>query len=657
MSAQAFLERNQMIKDLDAKYERQEIPHERRLAYYINANQKNNINIKSNKYFDVLISDDKYLDILPKGINKGSTLELLLKYKNLDKYRTITAGDTLNDYSMLKKYLAIIPKNAEISLVTKLPESKKTYHSFEDGTHGIYEGLEYYNVIKPIGANSTKPRSRSTQASDMVIAYHRMPVDYSIKATKNHIQPNKSPNGIVPTLIELSMNKKAKWICLSEHNYTSVQTKKLNKDIRNYLNSTHLSLTPIFIKKNVYEIFYQKFSKDAFWPILHSFPERAKFNHDDWRIYLDVNKKYVEEISYQLKNNGTVWIHDYNLWMVPYYLRKKRPDAKIAFFHHTPFPSSDIFNMIPWRKEILTSLAQCNQVGFHIPKYASNFHACMQSNFETKVKRLKFSQPKYKSFGCAVGIDKYPETIETEFNNINIAVNPVSVNVNKLKEICHRANVIQESKKIANASSEKIILSAERVDYTKGTVEKLEAYKYFLSQNLDYHSKVTLILIVVPSNKNMSIYNDITSKVNRLVGEINGAYGTYSWTPIKYINRRVPYEKLISYYMASDICLVTPLSDGLNLVAKEFIIANYLSPLSNSGILVISEFAGAAVQLNGSILVNPFDILDMNQKLLHALSYETKLSRVTLKRLYQSILKNNSDLWLSNFMKSMSPKV
>lgn len=636
------------IKGLE-HLERQDQPQERRMSFYVEAEKTpdNLIEMLQKRNCDILFSNNIYLDILPKDVNKGSTLKGLIDHLDLNHDNVIVAGDTMNDFSMYNTgYKGVVLNNSEPLLKEAAKDLENVYFSKANGTDGILEALKHFKVTEQ---KTVTPETVKYGDSDLVMVYHRLPYREVEENGQMVRKKHSSPNGILPTLLGFfSEKQKGSWVAWS---FSETRTPEnfeehvvVDKEKYENLKVCRIPLT----KKDV-EIFYEVFSKESFWLLLHSFHERVNFNHEHWDHFLEINRIFAEKAAQEAAENATVWIHDYNLWMVPEYLRQLRPDVKIAFYHHTPFPSADIFNMVPWRREIVNSLLQCDYVGFHIPQYVDNFVNVVRSNYEIEVNERTNAMPRFKTYGCAIGVDRYVSSLTTELNTVQMGAHPVGINCKNIEDLVNSEKVQQLYEKIKEEIGDrKCIVSVERTDYTKGPIEKLKAYEKFLEDHPDQHGEVSLIMVCTPPAKGMKIYEEITQDIAYNVGLINGRFGRYNWTPIHYVNRMIPFEDVIAYYKAADIGWVTPLRDGLNLVAKEYVIAKHAAGISGS--LVLSEFAGAAVELHGAFLVNPYDTNDMSKTLYRALTASEDDKDARINRMANIISTYDVNEWGRDFL-------
>ncbi|PKO49540.1 MAG: glucosylglycerol-phosphate synthase, partial [Betaproteobacteria bacterium HGW-Betaproteobacteria-21] len=333
------------------------------------------------------------------------------------------------------------------------------------------------------------------------------------------------------------------------------------------------------------EIFYKRFSKEAFWPTLHTFWERAIFREEDWKVFLAVNRKFAERTAAEAAEAATVWLHDYNLWMVPAALRELRPDLKIAFFHHTYFPSADAFNVLPWRREIVGSLLQCDYIGFHIPRQAENFVDVAGGVASLSIVERKACAPRFLSFGCAVGLDTMTTQIEVHGRRIGLGAHPVGLDLERIRRSLADHRTPGRRQAIRNEfAGKRLVISIERLDYTKGTLEKIRAFGDLLATSPELRGKVSLVVVCVPAAKEMTIYDELQGQIEQAVGSVNGQFNEVGWSPIRFFFRPLPFEEVVAWYAEADICWITPLRDGLNLVCKEYVATQ--GQVEGDGVLV-----------------------------------------------------------------------
>ena len=456
----------------------------------------------------------------------------------------------------------------------------------------------------------------TTKTSKFLLLYHRTPFDESKDNKGNTIWiDQKSPNGIIPTLRNLFRTQKnGTWIAWKEVE----ELEKEKSEIINMENPTKFKLKRIPLTKDEVTSFYHLTSKESFWPVLHTFPTHFNVNNADWEIFEEVNKRFANAACEEAAKNAVIWIHDYNLWLTPFFIRNNRPDLKVAFFHHTPFPANDVFAILPWRTQIVESLLCCDLVGFHIPRYTENFARAANCLVGAIKGEKQLVNKKFIAVGSALTEPKVTPWLKHAGRKVKLLSSPVGTSPDIIQNLLKRDDVISHANSIIRGTKKdrKLILSASRVDYTKGNEELLLAFERLLKKRQDMHGKVVLMLACVSAAKGMQIYEDTQRSVEEMVGRINGKYSLIDWVPIRLSTRRVPYEEMVAWFKEADICWITPLRDGLNLVAKEYVAARK----DLGGTLVLSEFTGASVLLNGAILTNPYSQKRMDEAIEQAIS-------------------------------------
>ncbi len=636
-----------------SRWKRQAVPQERRCSYELeNPEGLEEIELLARQLgCSVIFSAGKYLDILPRGVSKGHTLASLLELMDMDSDRVLVAGDTLNDLTMFQLGLkGVVVGGSEPDLVRALQGTEDIFLAQSPGAGGILQAIEYFDLLKEKSAPRVAVPSKDG-ASELVVVYHRLPYDEVEIDGRRQFETPKSPNGIIPTLLGLFRNgRPGAWVAWCQR-----PTRETSPQLPDYIDRESfpgLKIAPISLRKRDIDIFYKIFSKEAFWPVIFSFPSKVVFNEEHWNIFCEVNRLFAQRTAEEASLGATVWIHDYNLWMVPAYLRALRSDLKISFFHHTSFPAPDIFNILPWRRQIIGSLLQCDYIGFHIPSYAENFANVVRSNAPSRTLRKVKCAPRFSTYGCALGIDEYTTAVEVADRNISIGVHPVGIDLNIIEKTVHaeatKARIVRIK---SDLGGKKAILSVERLDYVKGPLEKLEAFERFLEQNPELHEKIVFVNICTPPGPEVEVYNSVRVQIDEAVGRINGRFSRMGWIPIVYFFRSLSFEEVVAYYAASTVAWITPLRDGLNLVAKEFVAVKSMT--DKDGVLILSEFAGAAVELFGALLTNPYDPVDMVQTLKKALGLSPLERRSRLRRLTSIVRNNDISRWCSEFLEGV----
>ncbi|MDT0540101.1 bifunctional alpha,alpha-trehalose-phosphate synthase (UDP-forming)/trehalose-phosphatase [Croceitalea sp. P059] len=384
--------------------------------------------------------------------------------------------------------------------------------------------------------------------------------------------------------------------------------------------------------------FYFGFSNRTIWPLFHYFLEYSEFELDFWDSYKSVNQKFADAILEESGDDDIIWIHDYQLMLVPQMVKEKRPNATIGFFLHIPFPSYEIFRTLPWREEVLEGLLGADLIGFHTYDY--------ERHFLSSVRRL-------------LGLDVSFNDVYLENRVIKVDSFPMGIDYDKFHEAAKKSSALKgkqrsdlqikldEHKK--SAPDTKLIVSIDRLDYSKGIAKRINAFEYFLNKYPEYKEKVRLIILAVPSRSNVPQYKLLKREIDELVGRINGELSTVNWTPIWYFYRSLPFENLIDLYTSSDIAWLTPLRDGMNLVAKEYVATR----TDKTGVLILSEMAGSAYEMNEALLINPNNFEQQADTLKQAITMP-KEEQIARNMFLQNRLKRyNVEVWANEFMNSL----
>ena len=638
--------------------ERQDVPQARRCSYFCTPEQAANPalrEIADELGCDLLYSAELYLDFLPKGVNKGSSLQALADWLELDHDQVLAAGDTLNDLSMLSaSFHGVCVGQSEAALLDATRSHSRTLHASRPGCGGILEAFAHFGFLGEHGIAAERRQAAQPGKAELVMVYHRLPYEeYRNAAGKLQRRRPTSPNGIIPTLLSFfGDGRPGSWVAWAVHedgdepfdSHTTVDAERYPK----------LTAARVKLSKEEVDIFYKRFSKEAFWPTLHTFWERAVFNEDDWQVFLKVNRAFAERTALEAAEGAIVWLHDYNLWMVPAYLRELRPDLRIAFFHHTYFPSADVFNVLPWRRQIVGSLLQCDYIGFHIPRQVENFVDVARGVFPLKTLDRQNCAPRFITYGCAVGLERMTTELDTGTRQVKLGAHPVGLDIDRVRGALEAPKIKELMGQLREEmKGVKLILSVERLDYTKGILEKLNAYERLLADNPELIGKVTLVTVCVPAAREMRVYDELQTQIEQAVGRINGRFARIGWTPLQFFFRSLPFEEVSAWYAMADVMWITPLRDGLNLVVKEFVAAQGL--LGGRGVLVLSEFAGAAAELKGALLTNPHDPADLAQTCYLALNLPKSEAQARLRELFDIVCFNDIRRWGEDVLAGVAP--
>ncbi len=479
--------------------------------------------------------------------------------------------------------------------------------------------------------------------SSLVIVYHREPHEEAVVDGRLVYRANKSPNGIVPTLksffnrIEPGRGAWVAWKIYQPEQGVDFERVIHVEDSNGGYDVSRLPLTAEQV-----ESFYHITSKEALWPILHSFPRLFQYDNVDWETFREVNRMFAEAAAAQVADDGLVWIHDYNLWLVPGYLRHLKPNVRIAFFHHTPFPGPDIFNVLPWRSEIVASLLDCDLVGFHIPRYAKNFAAVVQGLKVAEIAEIDDVEEGLAPPAMALSEPEVPVRLSKGNRTIRLGVTPVGTDPYLIERLLDTEESLALQKQLSDElGGRRLLMAVGRTDYTKGMIESLLAFERLLERRPELIGEVKLLVTSVRAASTMKVYETTQREIEALVGRINGRFSKLDWTPVVLFSSAIPFERLLAHYRIADICLTTPLRDGLNLVAKEFV----ASKRGRAGVLVLSEFAGCAVELPQALLTNPYSNRAMDRALDQALDMPIGEARQRMEQMSRVIRRYDVARW------------
>jgi trehalose 6-phosphate synthase/phosphatase len=392
-----------------------------------------------------------------------------------------------------------------------------------------------------------------------------------------------------------------------------------------------LSLIPVYLTQDDIIEFYEGFSNDVLWPVFHYYASTyTTYKPSNWEYYRSVNHKFKDVILKSVEPGDTIWIHDYQLLLLPSLIRQERPDVSIGFFLHIPFPSHEMFRLIPWRMELLKGMLGADLVGFHTFDDVRHFLS--------SVSRILPMQVSSNVVTC----DERSVVVESF---------PMGIDEQKYAQLTQQPEVKEQALQIREVFKEnKIILSVDRLDYSKGILQRLQAFELLLNENPEYIGKVTLYMVVVPSRDVVPAYAHLRDQIDKKVGNINGRYRTFDWTPVNYYYRSLQPETLSALYSTADVCLVNPMRDGMNLVSKEYV----ASRTNNDGVLILSEMAGASRELIDALIVNPNNIIQVKDAIIQAFNMppEEQRRRMTLMR--QLVAKFTVTHWVEVFMEKLN---
>lgn len=455
----------------------------------------------------------------------------------------------------------------------------------------------------------------------LVIISNRLPITINRKDGELHYHP--SAGGLATGLNSLDQSLERVWI-----GWPGEEVNDPDEQDRIRQDLIEEGLVPVFLTQQEISLYYEGFSNKTIWPHFHYFTQYTTYNDEYWEAYQQANRKFADATIPLIRPDDLVWVHDYQLMLLPAMIREAFPRVSIGFFLHIPFPSYEVFRVLPWRKEILEGVLGADQIGFHTFNYMRHFLSASYriAGFEHNFGKLTVGNR-------LINVDVFPMGIDYEkyaFPEINLGGDDSSFSIKQL------------------AKGKKLIISIDRLDYTKGIPNRLLTFEKFLLNYPEYHRKVSLMLVVVPSRANVDQYQDLKEMVDKLVGNINGQYGTFDWTPVQYFYRSLNFSELITLYQEGDIALITPLRDGMNLVAKEYVASK---EKNKDGVLILSEMAGASNELMDALIVNPQDANGIVEAIHQALTMTDRERRWRLTNMQEKLKKYNVRHWAATFFK------
>jgi trehalose 6-phosphate synthase/phosphatase len=459
----------------------------------------------------------------------------------------------------------------------------------------------------------------------LLVVANRLPFNMTKRAGDFYFRP--SPGGLAVGLSSLRESCEQLWI-----GWPGITNEKLSaqdKDrIRQKLAAENCS--PVFLSQKQIADYYLGFCNKTIWPLFHYFPVRTTYEDRYWKTYKHVNEVFCEEVTKVAEPGDCIWVHDYQLMLLPQLLRERLSDPEIGFFLHIPWPSFELFRLLPWREEILNGLLGADLIGFHTYDYVRHFLSSL----------------------CRIGgLEHTLGEISVDNRVAKVDAFPMGIDYKKYSEAISDTGVRKEADRILETvGKRRIVLSIDRLDYAKGIIQRLEAFDLFLSRNPEYKGKVTLIMVAVPSRTGIEDYKVIRSQLEQLVGRVNGEHGAIGYMPVWYLYRSLPFKKLVALYNVAEVALVTPLRDGMNLIAKEFV----ASKTNGRGVLILSEMTGAASELGEALIVNANNKVQIVRAIKEALEMDP-LEQVERNRLMQKRLARYSiSRWSRDFMGALS---
>ncbi|KAF2155072.1 glycosyltransferase family 20 protein [Myriangium duriaei CBS 260.36] len=467
-----------------------------------------------------------------------------------------------------------------------------------------------------------------TDSGRLILISNRLPITIK-RSDRGEYTFNKSSGGLVSGISGLIKSKEFLW-----YGWAGLQIpEKEVQLVEQRLRDEH-SAFPVFFDDDLADRHYNGFSNEILWALLHYHPGAITFDESAWTAYKTVNQLFADRIAQDLRENDLVWIHDYHLMLLPAMVREKcrenKVNVKIGWFLHTPWPSSEIFRVLPVRREILEGVLQSDLIGFHTYDYARHF---------------------LSSCNRLLVASTTPNSIKFEGRSITVGAFPIGIDPEKftkgLQQQAAKDKIAYYRKEFGDV---KLIIGCDRLDYIKGVPHKLHTFQYFLEQHPEMVGKVKLLQIAIPSREDVDEYRLLKNHVNELVGQINGRFGDMAYNPVHLKHTSVSHDELMALFALSDVCLVASTRDGMNLVAYEYVACQE----EGNGVLVLSEFAGCAQSFaDGSVICNPWDIQDMSTALYTAVTMGESDKKVMHDRLFARVSKYTSSWWGESFINEL----
>jgi len=468
------------------------------------------------------------------------------------------------------------------------------------------------------GADAPTPPVRTTdEPTSLIVVSNRLPFKASRRA--GALQFERSPGGLVSALDPVLQQRGGVWVGWSGVTHEEGgETLKLPYSEKVKYRAVPLSSHDI-------SQYYAAFSNRTIWPLFHYFVDHTRIDAGAWRVYERVNERFAEDAAAEHQDDALVWIHDYHLLRTPHHLRRLLPHVRMAFFLHIPFPSAEVFRILPWSRLLMRGILASDLVAFHAPSYVEHFLVCAE-----------------RLLGCEVDWDT--GRIRFEGHQVTVRALPIGIDVDNVERLAAGLPpaYVHDDEPLAH------ILGVDRLDYTKGIYQRMLAIERLLEQRPQYRRHLLFTQVLVPSRERVAEYRDLKREIDETVGRINGRFSERGWSPIRYHVRSLPFDELVPLYRQADVALVTPLRDGMNLVAKEYV----ASQIDNEGVLILSEMAGAADELQEALIVNPFDIDAVAESLHRALAMSDEERRARMSALRSRVRANDVFGWVDRFLVS-----
>ncbi|KAJ4319750.1 Trehalose-6-P synthase/phosphatase complex synthase subunit [Neodidymelliopsis sp. IMI 364377] len=461
----------------------------------------------------------------------------------------------------------------------------------------------------------------------LLLVSNRLPITIK-RADEGKYEMSMSSGGLVSGLSGLSKTTTFQWYGWPGLEVPDDEVAGLKDQLKSEYNAV-----PIMLDDELADRHYNGFSNAIMWPLFHYHPGEITFDESAWEGYTEANRLFAKAVAKDVQDNDMVWVHDYHLMLMPAMLREEigntKKNVKIGFFLHTPFPSSEIYRILPVRNEILLGVLHCDLIGFHTYDYARHF---------------------LSSCSRILGLATTPNGVEFQGKVVTVGAFPIGIDPEKFDEGLQKPKVQERIAALEKKfQGVKLIVGVDRLDYIKGVPQKLHALEVFLTEHPEWIGKVVLVQVAVPSRQDVEEYQNLRAVVNELVGRINGKFGTIEFMPIHFMHKSVSFDELIALYSVSDVCLVSSTRDGMNLVSYEYIATQE----KRHGVMILSEFTGAAQSLNGSLIVNPWNTEELADSIHDAVTMGDEQRNLNYQKLSKYVRKYTSAWWGESFVNEL----
>lgn len=570
------------------------------------------------------------VEVRPSVVNKGSAVAWMRARAGADS-RIVAFGDDLTDEHM---FLAL--GGTDEAVVVRYADARPTAARWElEGSDEVLAvlhwvlGLRQEHTPPPaVLPREVHPQAPSSgdAAHDLVVISNRLP---ELRHVDGEDGRKKNVGGLVSALEPALRSRGGMWLGWSGRTVPDAQPRSVGT-IEEDVVEGGVQLASFDYKESWYRSYYGGFCNSTLWPLFHSFPSRVQFKDADWQAYVDVHEAFADATTKLAGPRAMLWAHDYHLLLFARAMRRRGHAGPIGHFLHIPFPSLDIFSMLPWAAEVMDALLDYDLLGFHTPGHVANFLACASALLPAKVA---------------------DEVVQHRGRSCHVSAMPIGILPDTFQEPPEASAIEEVEGLMRSLGDAALVLGVDRLDYTKGIPERLIAFGRLLEMKPEWRRRVSLVQVSVPSRADVPLYAEQRATIESIVGRINGEFGEASWVPIRYLYRSYPHAQLAQLYRAARVGYVTPLRDGMNLVAKEYVAAQ--DP-ENPGVLLLSQFAGAAVEMRDAVITNPYHADGMARDLDRSLRMSHEERKARHVRLLATVQRSNAVTWAEGFLDALA---